>query len=295
MTRPNPMPSELNYIPANSIAYKVKKADSFFNLVEKPEVKAAGMKPIDLCYFNFKTKNSTEINWYLFNKVGCRNKTYDGMNYTFSDFDQPGIIYLPKPGMPVAAEPEKPLSITKTWLGVCDKYSLHLAVTGFDLFTGWAASMDYNGKGIEISGNIGRFGPGIGGGIGSCIVFITGVSDPKQISGYSHKDWDFNVSLGGAWGKIGKLAANLKKFDPLIKVIKKLGVVTPNMLKNLLVTDPDGYTELYKASTALKDSFGIQSDKPAIYIIDTPIAFGAEASVFYSEIHITNANWLNVF
>jgi hypothetical protein len=52
------------------------------------------MSPNDLCYFNFRTRIPREINWYLYNKVGCRHATPNG-NYMFSQADQPGVVYIP--------------------------------------------------------------------------------------------------------------------------------------------------------------------------------------------------------
>lgn len=292
MTKPNPLPSELNYVPANSVAYKVKKNDSFYTLAEKPEIKALGLKPIDLCYFNFKTKKQTEINWYLFNKVGCRNKTYDQMNFTFGDYDQPGVIYLPRPGAPPikeATEPETPKSYTKMWLGIAAKYSLQLAVPGLDMFAGWVVSMDYNRKAMWIKGKVGRAGLGIGGGIGSSIIIITGVSEPDEIANYSHRDWDWNFSLGVAWGTFVETSTKAGKFLPLLNTISAVKAFTPEALRRWIITDPDGYAGLVKAALAFKENNGLKTGgKPTVYVIDTPVSAGMEVSVFYAETSISS-------
>lgn len=47
----------------------------------------------DLIYFNFRTENKREVNWYLHYYVGCWNSK-DGKNLTFEDAD-PGFIYIP--------------------------------------------------------------------------------------------------------------------------------------------------------------------------------------------------------
>jgi hypothetical protein len=39
--------------------------------------------PWDLIYFNFRTYDPDEVNWYLFEKAGCRGTTPDGRNYRF--------------------------------------------------------------------------------------------------------------------------------------------------------------------------------------------------------------------
>lgn len=57
VTKPNPLPSELDHVPADSVPYKVTNNDNWYALAERPEVKSSGISASDLCYFNFKTKN----------------------------------------------------------------------------------------------------------------------------------------------------------------------------------------------------------------------------------------------
>ena len=77
---PKPLPSDLNYVPATASVYRVATGDSWYSLAERPDAKAACMTANDLCYFNFKTRNPPEINWYLYHKVGCRMTTREGKN-----------------------------------------------------------------------------------------------------------------------------------------------------------------------------------------------------------------------
>ena len=84
--KPDPLPSELTYRPELGVEYPVKNRESWYTLAELPRVRAAHTTS-DLCYFNFKTRNPREINWYLHHKVGCRSVTRDGKNYMFSDHE----------------------------------------------------------------------------------------------------------------------------------------------------------------------------------------------------------------
>src|SRR5690606_38097764 len=70
--KPTHLPTGLDYAPADGETYKVKASDSWWTLAELPQVKAAGLSPLDHCYYNFKTRRPNEINWYLREKVGCR-------------------------------------------------------------------------------------------------------------------------------------------------------------------------------------------------------------------------------
>ena len=64
VTKPEPLPSELTYVPARGEPYVVASGESWWTLAELPRVRAARMSASDLCYFNFKTRNPREINWY---------------------------------------------------------------------------------------------------------------------------------------------------------------------------------------------------------------------------------------
>jgi hypothetical protein len=117
---PNPLPSPLDYVPAQSTTYQVKSTDSWWTLAELPQVRGVGLSALDLCYFNFKTRKPSEINWYLRNKVGCQTATHDGKNYKFSAADRPGIVYLPGVGLnPPANEYPQPKRSDRTnaWIG----------------------------------------------------------------------------------------------------------------------------------------------------------------------------------
>ena len=120
---PKPRPSELDYVPPDSRPYKVTPDDNWWTLAERSDVKFSGMSANDLCYFNFKTRKPSEINWYLHHKVGCRTTTRDGYNYVFTAADTPGIVYLPKQGHPPRAGDvtKKRSGRLNTWIGVVGK------------------------------------------------------------------------------------------------------------------------------------------------------------------------------
>jgi hypothetical protein len=105
---------DVQYVPPNSAPYKVTARDSWWTLADRPEVKAAKLSALDLCVYNFRTRNPAEINWYLRNKVGCTTATADRKNYKFSDDASPGIVYLPtatsgkSPIVPTPGDPTAP-------------------------------------------------------------------------------------------------------------------------------------------------------------------------------------------
>jgi hypothetical protein len=96
--KPNPMPSEVTYQPENSQMYLIlRRNESFFSIAQLPQLVKLGISPMDLCYFNFRTRKPSEINWYLKNKVCCYHSTKDGKNYMFTP-DGFQFIYIPKIG-----------------------------------------------------------------------------------------------------------------------------------------------------------------------------------------------------
>jgi len=283
---PKPLPSPLNYVPPNSTEHPVSAQDSWFTLAERADVKAANMSANDLCYFNFKTRQPAEINWYLYNKVGCRIATRDGKNYMFTSGITPGVVYLPKAGPPPPVNefpPTRTEARTNAWFGVGGKAGTMFAVVGIETLVGYVASLDDLGKGMAIGASINRLGVGVGATGGACFIFITGVSSPSQVNGFQQGDVDFNVSLAGNWGKLAQSAGKVKKLEPLIEAFAKLGAKTPGGLKAVLKAHPDKWVELIKTAKTMKDFIGIDpSAAPNVFVFDIPYAGGGvEASVFY--------------
>jgi hypothetical protein len=73
--------------------------------------------PMEIIQFNFRTRDPHEINWYLYEYLGCRRVTDDGKNYRFSVVDtrtnpygmeSPIAIYIP----PDAWKPPSPATPT---------------------------------------------------------------------------------------------------------------------------------------------------------------------------------------
>lgn len=292
---PKPLPSPLNYVPPNGKEHPVTSLDSWYTLAERADVKAVGFSANDLCYFNFKTRNPPEINWYLYNKVGCRVTTRDGKNYMFTTGITPGVVYLPKPGPPPPVNEFRPTQKeqrTNAWFGIGAKAGTMFAVVGIETLVGYVASLDDLGKGMAIGASINRLGAGAGVTGGTCFIFITGVSSPSQVNGFQQGGVDFNVSLGGNWGKMAQAAAKTKKLQPLINAFAKLGAKTPNGLKTVLKAKPDKWVELIKTAGTLKDFIGIDAKgEPNVFMFDVPYAGGGvEASVFYGVANF-NAMW----
>jgi hypothetical protein len=277
---PKPLPSPLTYVPPNSVPYKVADQDSFVTLAARADMQAKKLSASDLCYFNFKTRDPLEVNWYLFNKVGCRKATHDGRNYMFSSGDRPGIVYLPAAAAAVTAVPEPRLN---AWFGLGAKAGTQFVVVGIETIAGWVFSLDDPGKGMTITTSVNRVGPGFGAGLGLCFIFVSGVSLPQQLNGWQQLDWDFNLALGENWGKLAQSTAKVKKLQPLVDFVAKTGARSPKALKAVLKAHPDRWVDLVKQTRSLKDALGLDANgSPNVFMFDVPfISGGAEVSLFY--------------
>lgn len=293
---PRPLPSPLDYVPTNSVPYDVSSRDSFDLLAQRPDIQTAGMSSDDLCYFNFKTRIPSEINWYLYHKVGCRHVTRDHKNYVFSMSDDPGVVYLPKAGvvMPVHETKEEPR--LNAWLGIVCKGGTMFVVDGIETVAGPVVSLDDPSKWMVITASVSRLGLGFGATGGVSFVLVTGVSKPEQLNGYQDMSTDFNVALGKNWGKLVQAGGKYKKFKPIMEAMAKMGAKTPQSLKKLLKTEPDRYFDLVKAVKSVRDYGNLKADgDPEVFMWDVPFVslfgdVGAELSVF-KALSTFNAIW----
>ena len=90
---PGPLPRE--YQPPRGRPYTVKNGDDWKKLAFTWFLNVE-----ELIYYNFRTGNPDEVNWYLHWYVGCNVPTKDDRNWTFSSNLKPGIIYRP-PAKPI--------------------------------------------------------------------------------------------------------------------------------------------------------------------------------------------------
>ena len=72
--------------------YHVRSGDTLASIA-----KQNGLTWQDLTKYNFGTDTPTEVNAALEELVGCTLRTPNGKNLVFTDKDDPGIIYIPKP------------------------------------------------------------------------------------------------------------------------------------------------------------------------------------------------------
>ncbi len=294
--KPSPLPSDLKHVPKDSEPHTVETGESWWTLAETPQARSAKMSAGDLCYFNFKTRNPREINWYLHNKIGCLATTFDEKNYKFSSKDRlsktattPGIIYLPRiaavvPTQPPRKEPDEVR--LNLWVGLGGKIGTQVVADGIETMEGFVVDLDSPHSWMVLQASTTRLGPGFGASGGVCLIVVTGVSRPAQLNGFETGGVDFTLALGGKWDKFIKGSREVKKLEPFIMAVKKLGERTPGGLKKLLKTEPGKYGDLVKAGLQFRETLGSKADEMNVWLVDIWGA-GTEISLFHGVTKFT--------
>lgn len=84
-------PLPLTYRPLGGTEYRVKDGDTWITVARYYN----NMDVQRLIFFNFKTTKPDEVNWYLRRITGCNVPSPDGLNWTFSNSANPGLISIP--------------------------------------------------------------------------------------------------------------------------------------------------------------------------------------------------------
>lgn len=281
---PNPLPSPLDYVPPSSVPYRVKNGDTWWTLADTPGPRTKGLSASDLCYFNFKTRRASEINWYLRHKVGCTHITKNGKNYVFSQADNPGVVYLPNIGTQIPApEVEESKLDTRIWIGVAGKAGTTFVVVGIETIVSLCMSIDHPDRWMSVTGSGTRLGPGFGVSGGVAVMIVSGVKYPSQLNGHMQGEMDWNVALGAKFGKIVKAATSTSKYAPLVRFITRVGAKTPRGFREFLLKNPDKIADLLKLVKTNKEAWGLSNDEPNVLFIDIPAAGGGtEISIYHA-------------
>jgi len=265
--------------PVGGNQYRVKSGDDWFSVA-----RANGLSAQDLIYFNFRTHDPQEVNFYLRTRVGCMKPTHDGHNWMFSSEANPGIIYLPpkpwhRPSFPPALIPDVQQPLKKAersgiWFGFGGQTGGHLAVAGKDTVEACLYSLEgyQNRFWMNIDGY--RVGPGLGGSIGVVFVVATGGRSPGAFSGLRITGFDFQANLGGRWGDLAKGLKGLgfvSRFAKAGKFIDKgISIVEWEKLRDLIWNG------------IKTGQISLHSDKPEMNVMGIPGAgTGAEISAYY--------------
>jgi len=280
---------DLLYKPTNGVPYKVQTGDDWWKLAARPDVIAAGIDALGLCRFNFQTAKPPEINWYLRNKVGCTQATHDRKNYIFTSDADPGIVYLPSAKVASVAQSKLQLN---SWFGLGLKFGSTVIVDGIEQMGGMLVSIqdlvntEPQIRTIALNAQSTRLGLGVGASGGLCIIYVTSLKNAYELNSLTVGGMDFSLALGGNAGSLikgAKATAKLKKLEPLVKVLVKIGARSPDALKKAL-SQPDKLGDLYKTIKSLKETLQSEPDEvePSAMIADLPISGGTEVGIFHA-------------
>jgi hypothetical protein len=274
----NPVPP--GYVPAGGRPYKVRTDDDWYSVA-----KAHGVAPLDLIYFNFRTRNPAEVNYYLRVNVGCKKPTRDMKNWMFTSDASPGLIYLPPRGGPTPPPvvtpipepeptPDAKLERSGIWFGIGGQTGGHLAIVGKDTVEAVLYSMETYKDRFWLNVDGYRIGPGLGGSVGVVVVVATGGKHPGSFNGVKVTGVDFQANLGGKWGDLAK---GLKGLNAVSKFAKAGKIID----KTISIAEWEKVRDLiWNAIKA--GAINVNSDKPEVNVMAIPGAgVGLELSVFY--------------
>jgi hypothetical protein len=165
-----------------------------------------------------------------------------------------------------------------TWVGVGTKIGGTLIAAGMESITGVVWNMANPNANTAVSIESARLGPGLGGGIGGCVIFIFNCPNPFLIDGIPVDDWGFSFSIGAKWSALVKMwrgagflnaAADIRKALKATSKLQKM--ITPGSAEKLKL----GANYLWQTyDTVNGDS------KPVIVAFDLPVgSYGVELSL----------------
>jgi hypothetical protein len=295
------------FVPAGSSRYPYRDGESFVTIAAKHHIE----DPWDLIYFNFRTKNPREVNWYLKHYCGCTRQTADGHNYMFSSGDrrdgQPGYIYIPTTTLEM-----EPLVITPRsgiWFGFGVKVDagvgagltpVYGGLVSYDRLSDWFG-IALEGATVNVGGNFS---------VGGVVLLASGLHNPMELDGSIYEgSWDLQLQLGENWGKIFKYLKGTRKMGPFVKAFSqvaghKLGWLIAALRKEGKVGKSLGQLvrsavrlngkEWERLRDAVKLSLGVlglekYKDVPKLTVLDVPglsKGIGLGVSKTLAEVHI---------
>jgi hypothetical protein len=267
-----------------------------------------------LLQFNFKTDVPAEVNWYLYHKVGCRKPTQDNQNYTFAGLkEKVDVVYLPildtGETVVVVDPPSNPLK--GVWIGIGGKLGgadntkqppINIPAPGEVyqpprpgqnmpwlpdhrgndeiLASLWSLDQNRRGETFQAKIDVERTGFNWGMGGGVVVIIVTGLDgSPQKLQGFTADGWDFNASIGAAWGALAKRGKDARGIKNLVKLL------TTTLRKGESLS-PEKWEKIWDAAKVINGIAGLDpaSGKIEMTVIDVPgpWSVGAELSLFVS-------------
>jgi hypothetical protein len=244
--------------------------------------------PKEFVYWQMKTRNPLEINWYLRELVGC-DGGFDGVNYSFRTGLKPGFVYtrnnFQKNDMPYDYKPGTEVKDSGGWSGTVYPpdplwyFGVGAKVGGMWGENGaeklyYAASSDY----AVFAGSAYTQRSGWGSGFSGAVVLAIfgGIRHPYQVEGLKSSGPDFTVALGPS--KLFELAAEVRKIPGIASLARSIihQAATGERAANVL-------TQLRNIVQVTLFGGTPVALGPKSLMIDLPIGGGFEASAYWGD------------
>jgi hypothetical protein len=185
------------------------------------------------------------------------------------------------------------------WFGVGAKVGGQLIGAGFESTTGYVFNLENPAFNAPFTLENIRLGPGLGGGVGACVLFVLNCRSVLTLHNTDVKDWGLNLAVGAKLDGLVKLLRGAKEFEQLWPVARQaLRVVgqmrggtvqmartVPAAMRGIGLT-ADSLEKIKWATTVLwnlTDAYNSQG-KPFVLALDIPgVGYGLELSLVYTQ------------
>ena len=164
-----------------------------------------------------------------------------------------------------------------TWVGVGTKIGGSVIAAGMESITGVVWNMANQNANTAVSIESARVGPGLGGGIGGCVIFIFNCANPFLLDGAEVNDWGISFSIGAKWSALVKMWRGVGFIETAVSIRKALKTtshlqkfITPASAEKLKL----GANYVWQTYDTVKGD-----SKPIIVAFDLPAgSYGVELS-----------------
>lgn len=155
-----------------------------------------------------------------------------------------------------------------TWVGVGAKYGGQFAVIGWDNSNGAIFNIAHPTWCFAFNLDNLRWGPGLGGGIGTTVIIAFNTVNITTLSGTEISDWGFNLSVAAKWDKIAQGLVNIKKYAALAKL-------------GQIATAGKDMENIKLSANYLWNAYdmGNRPKTPVMFSLDLPVGWGLEVSL----------------
>lgn len=187
----------------------------------------------------------------------------------------------------------------RTWFGVGAKVGGQLIGAGFESTTGYVFNLENPAFNSPFTIENVRLGPGLGGGIGGCVLIILDCRSVLTLHNTDVKDWGLNLAVGAKLDSLVKLLRGAKEFERLwpvarqaLRVVGQMRGGTVQMAKKVpaamqgMGLTADSLDKIKQATTYawnVTDAYNRKGD-PFMLALDIPGAgYGLELSLVYTQ------------